>query len=135
MMMKNKIIITDSLGRSVEQDNANAVENTGILMENFGQLLLNGTDSSSTNAGSYVAQETTKNNRFILEESASLIVEENSTYSVVEYLRSETTNEEKIMLEDFFNPRNTFGIRLSKEAELKGTDVVETGVIGYAIRD
>ncbi len=29
----------------------------------------------------------------------------------------------------------TFGIRLSKEAEIKGTDVTETGVIAYAIRD
>ena len=31
--------------------------------------------------------------------------------------------------------KNTFGIRLSKEAEQKGTDVTETGVIAYAIRD
>ncbi len=31
--------------------------------------------------------------------------------------------------------KHTFGIRLSKEAELKGTDVSETGVIAYAIRD
>jgi len=31
--------------------------------------------------------------------------------------------------------KNTTGIRLSKEAELKGTDVTETGVIAYAIRD
>ena len=31
--------------------------------------------------------------------------------------------------------KSKIGIRLSKEAELKGTDVVETGVIGYAIRD
>ena len=29
----------------------------------------------------------------------------------------------------------TIGIRLSKEGELKGTDVTETGVIAYAIRD
>jgi len=29
----------------------------------------------------------------------------------------------------------TIGIRLSKEAELKGTDVSETGVVAYAIRD
>ena len=29
----------------------------------------------------------------------------------------------------------TMGIRLSKEAEIKGTDVTETGVIAYAIRD
>ena len=31
--------------------------------------------------------------------------------------------------------KNTFVIRLSKEAEMKGTDVTETGVIAYAIRD
>ena len=31
--------------------------------------------------------------------------------------------------------KNTVGIRLSKDAELKGTDVSETGVIAYAIRD
>ena len=31
--------------------------------------------------------------------------------------------------------KHSFGIRLSKEAELKGTDVSETGVIAYAIRD
>ncbi len=31
--------------------------------------------------------------------------------------------------------KKTFGIRLSKDAELKGTDVSETGVIAYAIRD
>ena len=41
---------------NVDQDNANAVENVGILMENFGQLLLDGTDSSSTNAGSFLTQ-------------------------------------------------------------------------------
>ena len=31
--------------------------------------------------------------------------------------------------------KGTFGIRLSKEAETKGTDVTETGVIAYSIRD
>ncbi len=31
--------------------------------------------------------------------------------------------------------KKTFGIRLSKEGETKGTDVTETGVIAYAIRD
>jgi len=31
--------------------------------------------------------------------------------------------------------KNTIGIRLSKEAEKLGTDVAETGVIAYAIRD
>ena len=31
--------------------------------------------------------------------------------------------------------KSIFGIRLSKEAETKGTDVTETGVIAYGIRD
>ena len=31
--------------------------------------------------------------------------------------------------------KSTIGLRLSKEAETKGTDVTETGVIAYAIRD
>ena len=31
--------------------------------------------------------------------------------------------------------KNIIGIRLSKESELKGTDITETGVIAYAIRD
>ena len=31
--------------------------------------------------------------------------------------------------------KSTMGIRLSKEAETKGTDVSEVGVIAYAIRD
>ena len=31
--------------------------------------------------------------------------------------------------------KSTIGIRLSKEAEIKGTDVSEIGVIAYAIRD
>ena len=35
----------------------------------------------------------------------------------------------------WFLMRSTFGIRLSKEGETKGTDVTETGVIAYAIRD
>ena len=100
----------------VDQDNANAVENTGILMENFGQLLLDGTDNSSSNAGIYVAQETTKNNRITLDESGSLIVEDFSTFSVIENLVSENTVNETIILEDFFTPRNTFGIRLEQDS-------------------
>jgi Amt family ammonium transporter len=31
--------------------------------------------------------------------------------------------------------KTTIGIRLSKDAEKTGTDVFETGVIAYAIRD
>ena len=35
----------------------------------------------------------------------------------------------------WFLMKSTFGIRLSKEGETKGTDVTETGVIAYAIRE
>ena len=35
----------------------------------------------------------------------------------------------------WFLMKNTFGIRVSKEAETKGTDVAEIGVIAYSIRD
>lgn len=99
----------------VDQDNANSIENTGVLMENFGQLLLNGTDSDSTNAESFVAQETTKNNKFTLEESGSLIVENNSTYSVVEFLKSENLND-NILLEDVHRPLTAFGIQLEQDS-------------------
>ena len=50
---------------SPDQDNANAVENTGILLENFGLLLLDGTDDSSSNSGEHILQETGKLDRFI----------------------------------------------------------------------
>jgi len=108
----DKIILDNN---SVDQDNTNAAENTGILMENFGQLLLDGTDSSSTNAGSFVAQETTKNNKFTLEESGSLIVENNSTHSVVEFLAAESANDE-ILLEDVHRPLTAFGIQLEQDS-------------------
>ena len=35
----------------------------------------------------------------------------------------------------FSTMKRTIGLRLSKEGETKGTDVTETGVIAYAIRD
>ena len=112
---------------NVDQNNANAAENTGILMENFGQLLLDGTDSSSSNAGHYIAQETTKNNRFTLEETGSLIVEDYSTYSKVDFLKSENLNDD-ILLEDIHRTSIMFGIRLEQDSYnqdvllLDGTD-------------
>ena len=91
-------------------------------MEDFARLLLDGTDSSSTNAGSFVAQETTKNNKFILEESGSIVVEDTSTNSLIEHLVSESVINERIILEDIFNPRTTFGIRL--EQDPRNEDVI-----------
>ena len=85
---------------AVDQDNANAVENTGILLENFGQILLDGSDNSGTDENSYLAQETTKNNRFTLERSGSIVTEDFDTSSVVEHLVTEMNDGDKFILED-----------------------------------
>ena len=61
-----------------DQDNANAVENTGILLENFGQLLLDGTDTDSSNSNDYIVQESDQS-RFTLELSGSIIEEDLSS--------------------------------------------------------
>ena len=98
ILRRDKIIIENGsdIG-SVEQNNANAVENTGVLLENFGQLLLDGTDSTSTNANSFLIQETDKRNRFDLELSGSLIVESFSTNSVIEHLIDEQFGDSLVM--------------------------------------
>ena len=98
ILKRDKIIIENGsdIG-SVEQNNANAVENTGVLLENFGQLLLDGTDSTSTNANSFLIQETDKRNRFDLELSGSLIVESFSTNSVIEHLIDEQFGDSLVM--------------------------------------
>ena len=50
---------TDGIS-SPDQNNANAVENVGVLLEDFGQLLLDASDSNGTDAGHHILQETTK---------------------------------------------------------------------------
>ena len=69
-----------------DQDNANVVENTGILLENFGQLLLDGTDTDSSDSNDYIVQESDQSSRFTLELSGSIIEEDLSSASVVEHL-------------------------------------------------
>ena len=92
---------TKLLGSGVaDQDNANAVENTGILLENFGQILLDASDNSGTDAGHYLVQETTKNNRFNLERSGSIVTEDFDTSSVVERLVTEMNDGDNFILEE-----------------------------------
>ena len=104
-------------------------EEDGITMEDFGQVLLDGTDSSSTNAGHFLAQETTKRNRFTLEQSGNVIVEKYSTNSNV--ARFDISNgsaiNTNILVEDAINPLPPTGIKLEYDDEegvivLNGTD-------------
>ena len=86
-----------------DQDNANAVENTGILLENFGQLLLDGTDTDSSNSNSYIVQESDQS-RFTLELSGSIIEEDLSSASVVEHLVLEGSSGGRILNEIIVDP-------------------------------
>ena len=95
-------------------------EEDGITMEDFGQVLLDGTDSSSTNAGHFLAQETTKRNRFTLEQSGSIIVEEFSTNSnLARFDISDGSAEinNNILFEDAINPLEAANIKLEYDDE------------------
>ena len=92
----------------------------GITMEDFGQIILDGTDDSSTNAGSKLAHETTKRNYFTLEQSGNVIVEEFSTNSNLARMElGDGTNEElgNILFEDAINPLEAANIKLEYDDE------------------
>jgi len=85
----SKILLNDPPN---DQNNAHATEEIGILLEDFGRLQLDGTDSDSSDAGSFVAAEGDTNVKFILEESGSLLTEDNSTTSFDDFLELEDDN-------------------------------------------
>jgi hypothetical protein len=99
ILRKDKLLIQD--GRSGPFD-IEPNEEVGILMENAGKILLDGTsiaDGVTIDDGDHVLQETEYRNWFDLEESGALIVEDFQTNSVVEVLLDET-NSDIIIYED-----------------------------------
>jgi hypothetical protein len=92
IIKQDKIIINDG------QTNNFGVD-TGIELENFGQIL-------AEDEG-YIGQETTRRNRFDLEENGNLVVESYSTISIIDKLLDET-NEDVIVLEDATESRKWF---------------------------
>ena len=89
ILRPSKILLNDPPN---DQNNAHATEEVGILLEDFGRLQLDGTDSDSSDAGSFVAAEEDTNVRFVLEESGSLLTEDNSTTSFDDFLELEDDN-------------------------------------------
>ena len=85
----SKILLSDPPN---DQNNAHATEEVGILLEDFGRLQLDGTDSDSSDAGSFVAAEENTNVRFVLEESGSLLTEDTSTNTFDDFLELEDDN-------------------------------------------
>ena len=82
-----------------EQNNANAIENVGILLEDFGRIQLDGTDVNSAEAGDYLLHETTEHTRFTLELSGSIIEEDLSSNSVVEHIVLEDQTGGRVLFE------------------------------------
>jgi len=93
-------------------------EEDGITMEDFGQIILNGSDSDGTDAGQFLAQETTKRNRFTLEQSGSVIVEQYSTNSnVARFEIIDGAEIGNILFEDAINPLEALNIKLEYDDE------------------
>ena len=98
-------------------------EEDGITMENAGNLLLDGTDSDGTNAGSHIIQETTLRNYLQLETSGVLVTEDFSTNS--NQSRILLNDGEEIVLEDGANP--TFSSRVELELDEIDGDIILDG--------
>ena len=77
-------------GGQSDTSNANAIDAIGILMEDFGNIILDGTSSGGSNAGFALLQETDKRNKFITEASGSLVVEDFSTSSAIDLILLES---------------------------------------------
>ena len=92
----------------------------GITMEDFGQIILDGTNANADNSGFKLAHETTKRNYFTLEQSGNVIVEEFSTSSNLARMElGDGTNEElgNILFEDAINPLEAANIKLEYDDE------------------
>mgnify|MGYP001201813471 CR=1 FL=1 len=96
ILREDKLIINDGNTNNFIKD---AGVDVGIQLEDFGQILLED--------GEYLGQETTKRNRFNLEENGSLITEIYDTTSIVDILLDET-NGDTIVLEDATESRRWF---------------------------
>jgi hypothetical protein len=94
-------------------------------MEDFGQILLDRTTDEGANAGSHLLQETSKRNRFTLEESGTLIVEDYSTLSNTSALTLESGDETgDIILESTLQGTEAFNIKLEDDDNLQGIIVL-----------
>ena len=108
------------------QGTSPSTDDDNITMEDFGQILIDATDDSNTDAGHHLIQETSKRNRFTLEQSGTLIVEDFSTLSNVAALTLETGAETgDIVLENPLQQVVAFNIKLEDDDNLQGIIVLD----------
>jgi hypothetical protein len=114
------------VGLSPNEENwGGGTDDDNITMEDFGQILLDRTTDEGANAGSHLLQETSKRNRFTLEESGTLIVEDYSTLSNTSALTLESGDETgDIILESTLQGTEAFNIKLEDDDNLQGIIVL-----------
>ena len=101
-------------------------EDDNITMEDFGQILLDRSTDEGADAGFHLLQETSKRNRFTLEQSGTLIVEDFSTLSNVAALTLEAGVETgDIVLENILQQILAFNIKLEDDTNLQGVIVLD----------
>jgi len=110
-----------------EENWGGGADDDNITMEDFGQILLDRTTDEGANAGFHLLQETSKRNRFTLEQSGTLIVEDFSTLSNVSALTLEADVEAgDIVLENIFDGLiEAFNIKLEDDVNLQGVIVLD----------
>ncbi len=91
ILRSSKILLSDPPN---DQNNANATEEIGLLLEDFGRLLLDGSDEDGTDENCFLAAEEDTRVNFILEESGSLLTETASTNSFDDYIALEDNTDE-----------------------------------------
>ena len=108
-----------------EENWGGGTDDDNITMEDFGQILLDRSTDEGADAGSHLLQETSKRNRFTLEESGTLIVEDYSTLSNVAALTLEDGAETgDIILESTLQGVEAFNIKLEDDDNLQGIIVL-----------
>ena len=123
-------------GLTADEENwGGGTDNDNIVMEDFGQILLDRTTDEGLDAGDYLIQETTRRNRFTLEFSSVLIYEDLSTLSNVAALTLETDTQSNlhgdIIFENSLQLVQSFGVQLENDPDgiivFDSTDSAGTG--------
>ena len=123
-------------GLTADEENwGGGTDNDNVVMEDFGQILLDQTTDEGLDAGDYLIQETTRRSRFTLEASGVLIFEDLSTLSNVAALTLETDTQSNlhgdIIFENSLQLVQSFGVQLEHDPDsiivFDSTDAAGTG--------
>ena len=111
-----------------EENWGGATDDDNITLEDFGQILLDQTKTDGTDAGNHLLQETSKRNRFTLEQSGNLIVEKFSSLSNFAAVELESGIQDEIgddlLLEDVKQETIDANIKLEDDENVEGVIIL-----------